>query len=65
MTSSKKQRHLILLKRLTIILWDPLIGLIKAGAKLIGKSAGDVRPPLTMPTEKEIEELRSIIAQND
>ena len=41
------------------------VSLIKAGAKLIGKSAGDVRPPLTMPTEKEIEELRSIIAQND
>ena len=41
------------------------VSLIKAGAKLIGKSAGDVRPPLTMPTEKEIGELRSIIAQND
>jgi 5-dehydro-4-deoxyglucarate dehydratase len=37
------------------------VSLIKAGAKLIGKSAGDVRPPLTMPTENEVAELRKII----
>ncbi|MEN9684650.1 MAG: hypothetical protein RLZZ28_436 [Bacteroidota bacterium] len=40
------------------------VSLIKAGAKIIGKSAGDVRPPLTMPTEKEVEALRRIIEQN-
>jgi 5-dehydro-4-deoxyglucarate dehydratase len=37
------------------------VSLIKAGAKLIGKNAGDVRPPLTMPTEVEVEQLRQII----
>ncbi len=37
------------------------VSLIKAGAKLIGKSAGDVRPPLTMPTEAETAELKKII----
>jgi 5-dehydro-4-deoxyglucarate dehydratase len=37
------------------------VSLIKAGAKLIGKSAGDVRPPLTMPTENEMAELKKII----
>ena len=37
------------------------VSLIKAGAKLIGKSAGDVRPPLTMPTSTEVEELKKII----
>lgn len=40
------------------------VSLIKAGAKLIGKSAGDVRPPLTMPTDAEVEELRIIIDQS-
>jgi 5-dehydro-4-deoxyglucarate dehydratase len=40
------------------------VSLIKAGAKLIGKSAGDVRPPLTMPTAIEVEELRKIIEQS-
>lgn len=40
------------------------VSLIKAGAKLIGRSAGDVRPPLTMPTEAEIEQLRQLIDQN-
>jgi 5-dehydro-4-deoxyglucarate dehydratase len=40
------------------------VSLIKAGAKLIGKNAGDVRPPLTMPTEVEVEQLRQIIEQN-
>jgi 5-dehydro-4-deoxyglucarate dehydratase len=40
------------------------VSLIKAGAKIIGRSAGDVRPPLTMPTETEVEELRGIIKQS-
>lgn len=37
------------------------VSLIKAGAKIIGRSAGDVRPPLTMPTEEEVKELEQII----
>jgi 5-dehydro-4-deoxyglucarate dehydratase len=37
------------------------VSLIKAGAKIIGKSAGNVRPPLTMPTDAEVEELKKII----
>jgi 5-dehydro-4-deoxyglucarate dehydratase len=37
------------------------VSLIKAGAKIIGKSAGDVRPPLTMPTDAEVAELKKII----
>lgn len=37
------------------------VSLIKAGAKIIGKSAGEVRPPLTMPTLTEVEELKNII----
>jgi 5-dehydro-4-deoxyglucarate dehydratase len=40
------------------------VSLIKAGAKLIGKSAGDVRAPLTMPIEAEVAELQKIIDQN-
>jgi 5-dehydro-4-deoxyglucarate dehydratase len=40
------------------------VSLIKAGARLIGRSAGDVRPPLTMPTEAEIKELEAIIKHN-
>lgn len=40
------------------------VSLIKAGTKLIGRSAGDVRPPLTMPTEAEIAELQQIIEQS-
>ena len=40
------------------------VSLIKAGAKLIGRSAGDVRPPLTMPTNAEVSELERIIRQN-
>jgi 5-dehydro-4-deoxyglucarate dehydratase len=40
------------------------VSLIKAGAKIIGRSAGDVRPPLTMPTEAEIAELTHIIHTN-
>ena len=41
------------------------VSLIKAGAKIIGKSAGDVRPPLTMPTEAEVKELEKIILQSN
>jgi 5-dehydro-4-deoxyglucarate dehydratase len=37
------------------------VSLIKAGAKIIGRSAGNVRPPLTMPTAEEIVELENII----
>ncbi len=40
------------------------VSLIKAGAKLIGRSAGDVRPPLTMPNASEVEELKKIIEQS-
>jgi 5-dehydro-4-deoxyglucarate dehydratase len=40
------------------------VSLIKAGAKIIGKSAGDVRPPLTMPNQAEVAELESIIKNN-
>lgn len=37
------------------------VSLIKAGAKIIGRSAGDVRPPLVMPTQPEIVVLKQII----
>lgn len=37
------------------------VSLIKAGAKIIGKSAGDVRPPLTMPSDADMAELKKII----
>ncbi len=37
------------------------VSLIKAGAALQGASAGDVRPPLVMPTAAEVAELREII----
>lgn len=40
------------------------VSLIKAGAKIIGKSAGDVRPPLSMPTDAEAKELEGIILRN-
>jgi 5-dehydro-4-deoxyglucarate dehydratase len=40
------------------------VSLIKAGAKIIGKSAGNVRPPLTMPTEADVKELERIILQS-
>jgi 5-dehydro-4-deoxyglucarate dehydratase len=39
------------------------VSLIKAGAKLIGRSAGDVRPPLVMPNDAEVAELEKIIAK--
>lgn len=37
------------------------VSLIKAGAKLIGKSAGDVRAPLPIPKPEEVEVLRKLI----
>jgi 5-dehydro-4-deoxyglucarate dehydratase len=40
------------------------VSLIKAGAKLIGKSAGDVRPPLTMPSSAEVTILKELIEKN-
>ena len=40
------------------------VSLIKAGAKIIGRSAGDVRSPLTMPTQEEVAVLEQIIAQS-
>lgn len=40
------------------------VSLIKAGAKIIGRSAGDVRSPLTMPTEAECAELERLIQAN-
>ena len=40
------------------------VSLIKAGAKIIGRSAGDVRAPLTMPTQEEVAVLEKIIAQS-
>jgi 5-dehydro-4-deoxyglucarate dehydratase len=37
------------------------VSLIKAGANIIGKSAGDVRAPLTMPLQEEIVVLEQLI----
>jgi len=37
------------------------VSLIKAGANIIGKSAGDVRAPLTMPLQEEIVVLDQLI----
>ncbi len=37
------------------------VSLIKAGAALIGKPAGKVRPPLEMPTAEEMAELKNLI----
>lgn len=37
------------------------VSLIKAGAKLIGRSAGDVRAPLVMPTQAEVDLLEGMI----
>ncbi len=40
------------------------VSLIKAGAKIIGRSAGDVRPPLSMPEEEDLRALEALIAHN-
>ncbi|KPQ25949.1 MAG: 5-dehydro-4-deoxyglucarate dehydratase [Halomonas sp. HL-48] len=37
------------------------VSLIKAGAELIGRPAGDVRAPLTMPTVEEVNQLQKLI----
>jgi 5-dehydro-4-deoxyglucarate dehydratase len=37
------------------------VSLIKAGARIIGRDAGDVRPPLVMPTDEDYAELKRII----
>lgn len=41
------------------------VSLIKAGCQLIGKSAGDVRAPLVMPTAAEMLELQKIIDKEE
>jgi 5-dehydro-4-deoxyglucarate dehydratase len=40
------------------------VSLIKAGAALTGKPAGDVRAPLEMPNEAEIGELKELIGRS-
>lgn len=37
------------------------VSLIKAGAQIIGKPAGDVRSPLTMPTAEECQQLEKLV----
>ena len=41
------------------------VSLIKAGAKLIDRSAGDVRAPLVMPSNEEVAELMEIITNGN
>jgi 5-dehydro-4-deoxyglucarate dehydratase len=41
------------------------VSLIKAGCQLVGKSAGDVRAPLIMPTAAEMLELQKIIDKEE
>ena len=41
------------------------VSLIKAGAKLIGNSAGDVRYPLEMPNAEEVKELQKLIDKEE
>ncbi|NND08510.1 MAG: 5-dehydro-4-deoxyglucarate dehydratase [Saprospiraceae bacterium] len=41
------------------------ISLIKAGARIIGRDAGDVRAPLVMPMEEEVEMLKKIISDGE
>ena len=40
------------------------VSLIKAGAQIIGRSAGNVRPPLSMPSATEMDELKALIENN-
>ena len=40
------------------------VSLIKAGAKIIGRSAGDTRAPLVMPTNEEVVVLEKLIEQS-
>lgn len=37
------------------------VSLIKAGAQIVGRSAGQVRAPLVMPTAQEMAELEKLI----
>ncbi len=37
------------------------VSLIKAGARIIGKDAGDVRPPLVMPNAEEVALLKGMV----
>jgi 5-dehydro-4-deoxyglucarate dehydratase len=39
------------------------VSIVKAGAAVVGRSAGRVRPPLSDPTPDETEELRTLITQ--
>jgi 5-dehydro-4-deoxyglucarate dehydratase len=39
------------------------VAIVKAGMRVIGKSAGAVRPPLTDLNESELEELRTLIVR--
>lgn len=41
------------------------VSLIKAGCQLVGKSAGDVRAPLIMPSASELLELQEIINKEE
>ena len=40
------------------------VSLVKAGVDLVGKGAGDTRPPLMMPTQAERKELKAIITRS-
>ena len=39
------------------------VSIVKAGAAIVGRGAGNVRPPLSDPTPDEREELRALIAR--
>jgi 5-dehydro-4-deoxyglucarate dehydratase len=39
------------------------VSIVKAGAEIVGRSAGKVRPPLSDLTPQEYEELSSLIAR--
>ncbi len=39
------------------------VSVVKAGATIVGRSAGKVRPPLSDVTPEEMEELRALIAR--
>lgn len=58
------QRFFIPLVRLRARKQGYAVSLIKAGAAIIGRSAGDVRPPLVMPEGDDLCALELLIAQN-
>jgi 5-dehydro-4-deoxyglucarate dehydratase len=39
------------------------VSIVKAGCRLVGRDAGEVRPPLTGLSDAELEELRALIAK--